>query len=85
MADLEQFCGEILLRATPEADAASLFQGAARAGLSVLCRTAGDPVAAAAALLHGADGLACPASVRTAASWKSLLSPRGLAFRDWAG
>jgi imidazole glycerol phosphate synthase subunit HisF len=83
MAELEQLgAGEILLQVTPEAAAGALIQKAARLAISVLFRSAGDPALAAEALLHGAEGLAFPAMLRTSADQKSLLTLRGLTLRQ---
>jgi len=82
MAELEQAgAGEILLSAAPESEAAGLFQDSARLGLSIVCRSGGDPALAADALLHGADAVAFPAGPRTSQHWKSLLADRGLPLR----
>jgi imidazole glycerol phosphate synthase subunit HisF len=82
MAELEQMgAGEILLRATPEGEAGTLLQEAAQLALSIVFRSEGEPDLAANALLHGADGLAYPAQVRSAQAWKPLLSPHNLPLR----
>jgi cyclase len=84
MVELEQRgAGEILLRTAPETEAiGGLFQGAAGLALSVLFLVSGDEAMAAEALLHGADGVAFPALVRTARQWKAALAARGLSVRD---
>ena len=83
MTELEQRgCGEILLGAEPEGAAcAALVQGAAQLSLTLLFR-AGDQARAAEALLHGADGVACPDLDRSPRQWKQALAVHGLTFRD---
>ena len=84
MAELEQRgAGEILLRATPEAEAAAeLVQPGARLAVPVVFRSAGDRALAAEALLHGAEGVAFPAGADTSDSWKAALGVHGLAVRQ---
>jgi imidazole glycerol phosphate synthase subunit HisF len=82
MAELEtRGCGEILLQAEPEGEAAGLVQGAARLALAVLFRSSGDEGLAAEALLNGADGVAYPAGARSPNQWKEAMDGRGLAIR----
>jgi cyclase len=84
MVELEQRgAGEILLRATPEGEAcAALCQATARLALAVLFRSSGDAAQAAAALLHGADGLAFPAATGSSRQWKTALGAHGLPLRQ---
>jgi hypothetical protein len=50
--------------------------------LAVVFRSDGDPLRVAVALLHGADGAAYPAGLRSAAEWKTLLAGQGLTLRQ---
>jgi imidazole glycerol phosphate synthase subunit HisF len=83
MAELAQRgAGEILLRADGVAALGPLFQRAAQLQLAVVFRSDGDPLRVAEALLHGADGAAYPAGLRSAAEWKTLLAGQGLTLRQ---
>ena len=84
MAELEQRgAGEILLQLAPGGGAAeSLFQGAARLALPVLFRSAGGEAEWADALLHGADGVAFPAGLRSPGPCKAALAGFGLTLRQ---
>ena len=84
MADLEQRgAGEILLRLSPGGPATeTLFQGAARMALPVLFHCAGDEAEWAEALLHGADGVAFPAGLRSPGPCKAALAGLGLTVRQ---
>jgi imidazole glycerol phosphate synthase subunit HisF len=84
MADLEQRgAGAILLRLSPSGkDARALFQGAARLALPVLFHSAGLEDEWADALLHGADGVAFPAGLRSPGAGKAALAGLGLTLRQ---
>ena len=75
----EAGAGSIYLRAGTHA-LGDLFRQAARLPLPIILRCA-DPDLGVEALAHGADGLAFPAGLRTAAEYKALLLPAGVPLR----
>jgi imidazole glycerol phosphate synthase subunit HisF len=80
MADLNQAgAGEILLRAGTE-DLEALSRQTIRLPMPVLLHCP-DPLLAAEALAHGADGIVYPAGLRTASDFKALLQPAGVPLR----
>ena len=72
--------GELLLQATGQ-DVATVGERCARLSVPVLLRTT-DPLGAAQALVHGADGLAYPSAKGSPRALKACLSGAGLVFRS---